>query len=37
MNEGICLAVEVDASHIQRCLDSGYCDEMASTLDEALN
>jgi len=37
MNEGICLAVEVDRQHIQRCLDTGYCDEMASTLDEALN
>jgi len=37
MNEGICLAVEVDRQHIQRRLDTGYCDEMASTLDEALN
>ncbi len=37
MNEGVCLAVEVDQSHIQRRLDTGYCDEMASTLDEALN
>jgi len=37
MNEGVCLAVEVDPSHIQRRLETGYCDEMASTLDEALN
>ena len=37
MNEGVYLAVEVDQSHIQRRLDTGYCDEMASTLDEALN
>jgi urocanate hydratase len=37
MNEGVCLAVEVDQQHIQRRLESGYCDEMASTLDEALS
>jgi urocanate hydratase len=37
MNEGVCLAVEVDLHHIQRRLDTGYCDEMASTLDEALH
>jgi urocanate hydratase len=37
MNEGICLAVEVDPYHIQRRLETGYCDEMASTLDEALH
>ena len=37
MNEGVCLAVEVDRQHIQRRLDTGYCDEMASTLDEALH
>ena len=36
MNEGVCLAVEVDPQHIQRRLETGYCDEMASTLDEAL-
>jgi urocanate hydratase len=33
----VCLAVEVDPHHIQRRLDTGYCDEMASTLDEALH
>ena len=37
MNGGVCLAVEVDQQHIQRRLDTGYCDAMASTLDEALN
>nr|BBH93351.1 urocanate hydratase [Thermogemmatispora argillosa] len=36
MNEGVCLAVEVDQQRIQRRLQTGYCDEMASTLDEAL-
>ena len=37
MNDGVCLAVVVDAHHIQRRLETGYCDEMASTLDEALH
>src|SRR2546425_379883 len=37
MNQGVCLAVEVDQQRIQRRLETGYCDEMASTLDEALN
>jgi urocanate hydratase len=36
MNAGVCLAVEADQQRIQRRLDTGYCDEMASTLDEAL-
>ena len=36
MSEGVCLAVEVDPHRIQRRLETGYCDEMASTLDEAL-
>jgi urocanate hydratase len=36
MNQGVCLAVEVDQQRIQRRLETGYCDEMASTLDEAL-
>jgi urocanate hydratase len=31
------LAVEVDQQHIQRRLDIGYCDTIASTLDEALD
>ncbi|PZW26416.1 urocanate hydratase [Thermosporothrix hazakensis] len=37
MNGGVCLAVEVDESRIRRRLETGYCDEIASTLDEALN
>ena len=37
MAEGVCLAVEVDPQRIQRRLETGYCDEIASTLDEALN
>jgi urocanate hydratase len=36
MNEGVCLAVEVDPAHIQRRLDTGYLDEMVTNLDEAL-
>jgi urocanate hydratase len=36
MNGGVCLAVEVDESRIRRRLETGYCDEMASNLDEAL-
>src|SRR5947209_16760408 len=36
MNEGVCLGVEADQQRIQCRLDTGYCDEMASTLDEAL-
>ncbi|GAC1310782.1 MAG: hypothetical protein NVSMB27_47640 [Ktedonobacteraceae bacterium] len=37
MNEGVCLAVEVDPHRIQRRLETGYCNAMPSTLDEALN
>jgi urocanate hydratase len=37
MNGGVCLAVEVDETHIQRRLQTGYCDTIASTLDEALH
>jgi urocanate hydratase len=33
---GVCLAVEVDESRIRRRLETGYCDEMAADLDEAL-
>src|SRR5450755_427143 len=31
------LAVECNATHIQKRLDTGYCDAIASTLDEALD
>ncbi|HEX5157672.1 MAG TPA: urocanate hydratase [Ktedonobacterales bacterium] len=37
MNEGVCLAVEVDPSRIQRRLDTGYLDEKVTDLDDALH
>jgi urocanate hydratase len=37
MNEGVCLAVDVDEQRIRRRLETAYCDEIATTLDEALN
>ncbi|HLZ56875.1 MAG TPA: urocanate hydratase [Ktedonosporobacter sp.] len=37
LNEGVCLAVEADAARIRRRQETGYCDEIASTLDEALH
>ncbi len=36
MNGACFLGVEVDARRIQRRLDSGYCDRMTDSLDEAL-
>ncbi len=36
MNEGKCLAVEVDARRIQRRVETGYCDCMSEDLDAAL-
>ena len=36
MNEGNCLAVEVDPWRIQRRVETRYCDHMARSLDEAL-
>ncbi len=36
MNDGLCLAVEVDPWRIQRRVETGYCDAMAKSLDEAL-
>lgn len=36
MNEGHCIAVEVDPWRIQRRVETGYCDTRAETLDEAL-
>jgi urocanate hydratase len=36
MNGGVCLDVEVDRERIQRRLDTGYCDLMTESLDEAL-
>jgi urocanate hydratase len=36
MNEGICLAVEVDPARVQRRLETRYLDRSTTTLDEAL-
>ena len=36
MNEGVCLCVEVDPGRIERRLDTRYCDEMTTDLDDAL-
>jgi urocanate hydratase len=36
MNGAACLAIEVDRSRIEKRLKTGYVDEMAETLDEAL-
>jgi len=37
MNDGKCLAVEVDPWRIQRRVETGYCDRMSQNLDEALD
>ncbi len=37
MNDGLCLTVEVDPWRIQRRVDTGYCDVMSESLDEALD
>jgi urocanate hydratase len=36
MNGALCLGIEVDPSRIEKRLQSGYCDRMAVSLDEAL-
>ena len=36
MNGGVLLGVDVDPSRIQRRVDTGYCDHLATHLDEAL-
>jgi urocanate hydratase len=36
MNEGICLAVDVDPSRVQRRLDTRYLDRSTASVDEAL-
>jgi len=36
MNDGKCLAVEIDPWRIQRRVETGYCDLMVTELDEAL-
>ncbi|WP_232696878.1 urocanate hydratase [Brevibacillus daliensis] len=35
MNDGVAIVVDVDASRIQRRIDTRYCDVMVDTLDEA--
>lgn len=37
MNEGHCIAVEVDETRIDRRVETGYCDRKASSLDEAID
>ncbi len=36
MNEGVCVAVEVDPARIQRRIDHRYCDLMCTSVDEAI-
>ena len=36
MNEGVCLAIEVDEARARRRLDIGYVDELTHSLDEAI-
>lgn len=37
MNEGVCLAIEVDADRIERRLATGYCMDAVASVDEAIN
>jgi len=36
MNGGVCLAVEVDEARARRRVESGYCDRLAASLEEAV-
>jgi urocanate hydratase len=36
LNDGVCLVVEVDPARIARRLETGYCDEVAGSLDDAI-
>ena len=36
MNEGVCLAIEVDPKRVERRLETKYCDRVFTDLDEAL-
>jgi urocanate hydratase len=36
MNGGVCLAVEVDPSRVERRVETGYCDRKTDRLDQAL-
>ena len=37
MNEGVCLAAEVDRSRIEKRIATRYCDELAPSLDEGID
>ena len=37
MNEGTCLAADVDRSRIEKRLETGYCDELMEDLDAAID
>jgi len=37
MNEGHCIAVEVDETRIDRRVETGYCDRKATSLDQAMD
>ncbi|MEH7237507.1 urocanate hydratase [Bacillus sp. JJ1562] len=36
MNGGVCIAVDVDKSRIQKRIDTKYCDRMTNSIDEAI-
>jgi urocanate hydratase len=36
MNDAVCLGIDVDPARIEKRLQTGYCDRMTSSLDEAL-
>ncbi|QLH77363.1 urocanate hydratase [Halosimplex rubrum] len=36
MNEGVCIAAEVDEARIDRRIETGYCEEKTDDLDEAI-
>ncbi len=36
MNEGVCLNVEVDRKRVERRLETGYCDAITESLDDAI-
>lgn len=36
MNDGVCLAVEIDPKRIKKRLDTHYCDKMTESIDEAI-
>ncbi len=37
MNDGVCLAVDVDPERVKKRLDTGYCQHSTDSLDEALS